>query len=123
MHSLASKFSLVSPHLSSMLTMMCLLRLHSARRLPCSPFYSQVWARGCIYPILTSGVHVQFDAAINEYSMALKLVRNPREETRLLNCRCDAFLRCCLVIHKHYTSVSLASYIMQLALHWPHVCL
>ena len=71
--------------------------------------YRQVWARGCVYPISTSCVHAQFDAAINEFSMALKLVRDPREETRLLYCRCDAFLRCSLIMHKQQICVPLAT--------------
>ena len=60
--------------------------------------------------MLTQGVCAQFDAAINEFSMALKLVRDPREETRLLNCRCDAFLRCCVIMHKHHVRAVLASH-------------
>ena len=95
---------------------MCRLRLSLARRLPCSLLYSQGRAGCCIYPISTTGVCTQFDAAINEFSMALKLVRDPREETRLLNCRCDAFLRCCFIMHKHHNPAALASHIMLLAL-------
>ena len=38
-------------------------------------------------------VVVQFDAAINEFSAALKLVKEPKEEAILLWRRCEAFFK------------------------------
>ena len=40
------------------------------------------------------GMVVQFENAINEYSLALKIVRDPAEEARLLSNRSGAFARC-----------------------------
>lgn len=47
---------------------------------------------------MTLPMHTQFDAATNEYSKALRLVRDAKEEARLLRNRCDAFLRCMLFL-------------------------
>ena len=46
---------------------------------------------------------VQFENAINEYSLALKIVRDPAEEARLLSNRSSAFARlvCRTLEHAH----------------------